>query len=79
MNNKTKKEMRKVASGGGDDGTNMMTEYWDELKKKRGQGLTEGEAVLEFLKENEEQQKKERDRKAQANTTVWRRFFGRPV
>lgn len=48
--------------GAGDSG-NMMTEYWEELKKKRGEGLTEGQAILEYLKENEQTQKKERGSK----------------
>ena len=55
--------MRKEAQSGGDDGGNMMTAYWEDLKKKRGKGLTEGEAVLEYLKENTDKHKKERDGK----------------
>jgi len=49
----------KEAQTGGADGGNMMVEYWEALRKKRGKGLSEGEAVLEFLKENEEAQKRQ--------------------
>ena len=50
--------MKKIAQSGGSDGTNMMTEYWEELKKKRAKGLTEGQAVLEYLDENAKKNKK---------------------
>jgi uncharacterized membrane protein (UPF0127 family) len=30
----------------------MMTEYWDEIKKKKGKGKTEGQAILDYLAEN---------------------------
>jgi hypothetical protein len=30
----------------------MMSEYWDEIAKKRDEGKTEGEAILEYLSEN---------------------------
>ena len=62
-NEETHKEfMRQAQGGGGESGEgNMMTQYWKELKKKRGQGLTEGEAILQYLKENEDRQKQSRD------------------
>ena len=68
---------RKEAQSGDDGGGTMSIEYWEALKKKRGKGLTEGEAVLEYLKENEEKQKAETKRKASANATMWRK--GRPA
>ena len=52
---------KQSAGGGGESGEgNMMTQYWNDLKKKRGQGLTEGEAILEYLKQNENRQKQSR-------------------
>ena len=30
----------------------MMTEYWDEIKKKKGKGKSEGQAILDYLAEN---------------------------
>jgi uncharacterized protein len=30
----------------------MMTEYWDDISRKRKEGKTEGEAILEYLSEN---------------------------
>lgn len=48
------------AGGGSSDSENMMIEYWESLSKKRKKGLSEGQAILEYLKENEESQKQER-------------------
>ena len=50
------REFMKESQQGGDDG-NMMSQYWDALKEKRNSGMTEGEAILEYLKENEKRQK----------------------
>jgi hypothetical protein len=41
----------------------MMTEYWDAIAKKRDEGKTEGEAILEYLSENTKKESpKRRDR-----------------
>ena len=67
------------AQSGDDGGGTMSIEYWEALKKKRGKGLTEGEAVLEYLKENEQEQKAETQKAAKANEVMWRKNCGRPV
>jgi len=36
-----------------DGGYNTMYKYWNELKKKRERGLSEGQAVMEWLQEHE--------------------------
>jgi len=46
----------------------MMTEYWDDLKKKKEEGKTEGQAILDYLQENSaknspKKKKKKRKRK----------------
>ena len=69
----------KESQAGDDGGGTMSVEYWEALKKKRGEGLTEGQAVLEYLKENEQKQKTETKKKTKANTDLWRNHFGRPV
>ncbi len=30
----------------------MMTEYWDDIKSRKGKGKTEGQAILDYLSEN---------------------------
>jgi len=41
----------------------MMTEYWDEISKKRDEGKTEGEAILEYLSENSKRNSPRRRKK----------------
>lgn len=46
-----KKVIKKAQEVAGGSDQAMMTDYWAEIKKKKERGLTEGEAILEFLKE----------------------------
>jgi hypothetical protein len=55
-------DIKKEAQDAGDS-SNMMTEYWENLKSKKDKGMTEGQAILEYLSENEAKHKRERGKK----------------
>jgi len=44
--------MTKESQSYSDGGQLMMTEYWDDIKKRKGSGKTEGQAILDYLAEN---------------------------
>lgn len=44
--------MIKESQGYSSSGQLMMTEYWDDIKKKKSKGKSEGQAILDYLAEN---------------------------
>jgi len=46
-----------------DGGQLMMTEYWDDIKRKKGKGKTEGQAILDYLAENSKRNSPEKTKK----------------
>ena len=52
-----KVEKRAQESSGGSDSA-MMTDYWKEISDKKKNGMTEGEAILEYLEEKGGRSKK---------------------
>jgi uncharacterized membrane protein (UPF0127 family) len=58
-------DVKKEADGGYSGGGQlMMGPYWRYLKKQRGKGLSEGEAVLKYLDENSKKNTKKKKKKS---------------
>jgi uncharacterized membrane protein (UPF0127 family) len=57
--------MTKESQSYSTSGQLMMTEYWDDIKKRKGKGKTEGQAILDYLAENSKRNspKKRKSRK----------------
>lgn len=70
-------EIKKQAQSDGD--TNIMDiEYQNAIKAKVENGMTENEAILKWLDENQKKNRVELDIKSAQNESLWKKF-GRPV
>jgi len=72
-------EIKKKAQADGDCNVNMDIEYQNAIKSKMGKGMTENEAILKWLDENQKKNRVELDKKQAANEIIWKKWFGRPV
>jgi len=70
-------EIKKQAQTGC-DGAYMDIEYQNAIKAKVEKGMTENEAILKWLDENQKKNKVELDKKSAQNESFWKKF-GRPV
>ncbi len=70
-------EIKKQAQSDGDS-VYMDVEYQNAIKDKVGKGMTENEAILKWLDENQKKNKIESDKKSAQNESFWKKF-GRPV
>jgi len=61
-----KKVVREAQEAAGGSDSAMMTDYWAEIDKKKKRGLTDGEAIMEFLEEKSSVSKKRPKKKSES-------------